>query len=398
MQQEDFFLIKVLASFMNGEEISELPLELSLTQLYQSARKHGVAGIVYYKLQTLLEIKTDTIVRSLKDCYLAEVFSAVQIEEEIRLLEGSLERAGIEYTFVKGYEIRNSYPVPELRTMGDVDILIAEESISQAEKLLYELGYMKKDLGGHVWTFYKEAVSLEIHKRLTAGNYWNTIDYEKYFLNFFHRLIKDPNRCRKYFKPEDHFIFLCFHLAKHLNGTGAGIRMVLDIAVYLKEYKNKMDWQYIQSECEKIALDAFAKNLLYLCQRWFGVCSVWDEAQMDAGTYHELTEYIMAGGIFGFERPDSIRRLRRGIDESNKKSAWRIKSKALLKIIFPNGKHMTEFMPEVAKHPWLLPAAWIKRWQLAVKSRGTLKTAFDGFKENTKVAVAQYELLKRIGL
>ena len=33
---------------------------------------------------------------------------------------------------------------------------------------------------------------------------------------------------------------MCFHLAKHLNSTGAGIRMVMDLALFLKAYQDTL--------------------------------------------------------------------------------------------------------------------------------------------------------------
>ena len=34
---------------------------------------------------------------------------------------------------------------------------------------------------------------------------------------------------------------MCFHLAKHLNSTGAGIRMVMDLALFLKAYQDTLE-------------------------------------------------------------------------------------------------------------------------------------------------------------
>ena len=45
--------------------------------------------------------------------------------------------------------------------------------------------------------------------------------------------------------------------------------MVMDIALYIKQYGKQMDWGYIWDEADKIELDAFIKKLLYICSRWF---------------------------------------------------------------------------------------------------------------------------------
>ena len=70
-------------------------------------------------------------------------------------------------------------------------------------------------------------------------------------------------------ETEEHFIFLLFHLAKHLNSSGAGIRMVLDLAVFLKKYQDSMDWEFIRKELAGIRLQDFAEHILSLCGALF---------------------------------------------------------------------------------------------------------------------------------
>ena len=74
-----------------------------------------------------------------------------------------------------------------------------------------------------MWVLKKDRFSYEVHRRLAFGTYWNKVDYEGYFAGAFSRLVPGEGS-RRFFSPEDHFVFLCFHLAKHLNSSGAGIR------------------------------------------------------------------------------------------------------------------------------------------------------------------------------
>ena len=218
-------------------------------------------------------------------------------------------------------------------------------------------------------------------------------------------------KSRRYFSLEDHFIFLCFHLAKHLNSTGAGIRMVMDIALFLKAYQEQMDWKYIWEECRKIRLDVFVKTLLQACREWFQVPSGAEAGKTEAAgsatgnapdkeVLGQLASYIMTGGVFGFERDDSIRRLRKGIDARTDRASVLIRAKALWKIAFPQRKHMAYFMPAVERHPALLPLAWVRRWARGLRERQRLEAAFRGLDKGQYVDEAreQYRLLKKIGL
>ena len=266
MTREDQILIQILAAFTNGRSIGSLR-DVSLEALYQAAQKHNVGGIVSSMLQPVLKTRAeDPAARKFREICMATIFRSVRLEEEVKMFADRMEQAGIPYAFFKGYELRELYPDPELRTMGDVDVLVRDEDMEKTLRVLNGLGYTKEGEGSAVWTCTNGTLSYEIHRRLAFGKYWNQVDHEGYFAKAFDRLQDEPGprrgesgavtgtvsgKSRRYFSLEDHFIFLCFHLAKHLNNTGAGIRMVMDIALYLKAYQEQMDWKYIWEECRK---------------------------------------------------------------------------------------------------------------------------------------------------
>lgn len=398
MEQEDIFLIEVLKAFIHEKKLSDIPA-LSMKKLYETAVKHNVAGIIFYMLRHLMEDQKDSdIYQALKKQYIITIYNSAVKEREVEIFAEKLEQTHIPYAFFKGEELRKLYPVSELRTMGDVDILIREENMNLAGNILRRLGYEKCESGSNVWTFHKGIMFYEIHNRLAAKSYWNNIDYEAYFNGIYDKLISGENESRKYFSPEDHFIFLCFHLAKHLDSSGAGIRMFMDIAVYLMKYEKELDWLYIWKECAGIKLDCFVKNVLSICSEWFQVDTIYKTKEVDPATMKQLKEYVMCGGTFGFERDESLRRLRRGMKNADSKNSTVIKIRALWKIIFPDKKHMEDFMPAIRYYPILLPIAWCRRWRLGVENRWKMKAAVHRMGKNVDEAKEQYALLKRIGL
>lgn len=91
------------------------------------------------------------------------------------------------------------------------------ERFEQAHGLMTDLGYECESDKGDVWVYRRGSVSIEMHTRI-AGN------------------------CI-FLSREYHFCFLIYHIAKHLSSTGAGIRMFLDIAVFLRCYGKEFDWK-----------------------------------------------------------------------------------------------------------------------------------------------------------
>lgn len=395
---ETYFLIEILKHFIHREKISSLP-DISLEKLFEISEKHNVTGIVFYMIAPLLEEQKQTsIYQRFSERNIITVYNSVMKEKEVELFAEKLEQAHITYAFFKGLEIRALYPVPDLRTMGDADILVREEDMKAVAEILNSLGYDKSDGGSNVWTFKKGIMSYEIHSRLVAQTYWNDVDYETYFTGIFDKLIPAEKGYRRHVSLEDHFIFLCFHLAKHLDGSGAGIRMFMDIALYLMKYQNDMNWEYIWEECTDIKLARFVEILISVCSDWFDVDSSFQMEKIEQTTLEQLKEYVMSGGVFGFERDESFRRLRKGMKGKDSGSSLLIKMRTLWKIAFPDRKHMAYFLPQVLYHPTLLPLAWCKRWKMGLENQWKMKAAVHGMGKNMEEAKAQYSLLKRIGL
>ena len=111
----------------------------------------------------------------------------------------------------KGYELRELYPVPELRTMGDVDVLVMR--IWSGRQKFYVDSAIRKRKADAVWALKKDNFSYEVHRRLAFGSYWNDVDYEGYFATAFDRLTTGEGS-RRYFTPEDHFIFFVLSSGK----------------------------------------------------------------------------------------------------------------------------------------------------------------------------------------
>ena len=283
MKREDQILVEILADFVNGRSVRCLP-DVSLEALYETAQKHNVAGIAAAMLLPVLkEQKKEDAYRTFQEVYMATVYRSVLLEEEVKAFAARMEEAQVPYAFFKGCELRDLYPTPELRTMGDVDVLVRDEDMARTAAVLRELGYRKEEGGSAVWVLKKDRFSYEVHRRLAFGTYWNKVDYEGYFAGAFSRLIPGEGS-RRFFSPEDHFVFLCFHLAKHLNSSGAGIRMVMDLALFLKAYRERMDWGYIREQLAKLGMNRFAATVLQASGAWFGIPEQMDPAGLTGGS------------------------------------------------------------------------------------------------------------------
>lgn len=394
------WMVKLLDAYINKTDIT-LPPSCSAEKLYEAGKKHSVLPILF---QVLCRQGSDCkdnsgkVMELFKKAYISAVYLASLQDCSLEELGEKLTERGIGYVPVKGSVIKKLYPEPDLRTMGDLDLLIQEKDRAAADEIMKSLGYERQGLGSNVWTYKRGMVTFEIHVNLAGKKYWNDVDYIGYFSELFQKSHPIGEKTERRLTLEDHFLFLCFHLAKHLCSTGAGIRMILDIALYIKHYDKQMDWQYIWEEADKLQLRDFIENMLFICRSWFHVETEVSAERMDSRIQAIFEEYVLSGGVFGFEREDSIRRLRKGIrEEGSNRSLW-VKLRALLYLAFPDREHMKDFLPELEDHPALLPAAWVKRWYLGLRNKERVKKSLENFSGNVEEAKSQWELLKKIGL
>lgn len=191
-----------------------------------------------------------------------------------------------------------------------------------------------------------------------------------------------------------------YHIAKHLYSTGAGIRMFLDIAVFLQHYGNEFDWKQAADLLQKTRLSRTAGAVFQLCGRWFGTEISWRE-KVSEEVLDQLEEYITGGGTFGFETHDvGDMYLRRGYEKGEKEGKHRLRFRLLWHYLFPSADNMLQIMPAVEKWKWLLPAAWVKRWWLGAFRRRShsLHTVQSMLKDDGGRSRREHRMLKELGL
>ena len=73
-----------------------------------------------------------------------------------------------------------------------------------------------------------------------------------------------------------------------------------------------MDWQYIWEEADKLQLRDFIENMLFICRSWFHVETEVSAERMDSRIQAIFEEYVLSGGVFGFEREDKYPKTAKG--------------------------------------------------------------------------------------
>lgn len=283
--------------------------------------------------------------------------------------------------------------------MGDLDCLICEEDRGRAHELMTDLGYSCSADQGNVWVYQKGMVVIEMHSRIAGNNISNGVDYMQFFSDAVNQIAEeDEELC---LKREYHFCFLIYHIAKHISSTGDGVRMFMDLVIFLKHYGMTFDKEKAERMLKEASLDKVAVTIENLCDRWFDFG--WGEEEMPEEVLNELEEYVVAGGTFGFAthnigdvyRRKSYEKPGTGRDTEQKRTI-----KMFWHYLFPGKEYMSMFIPGVKKQTWLLPAAWVKRGWIGLfrRRQHTFSTIRSMTKNDGNRSYREYQMLKKIGL
>lgn len=162
---------------------------------------------------------------------------------------------------------------------------------------------------------------------------------------------------------EDFYVYIICHGYKHYKGSGTGIRTLLDFYVFLKGNEGKLDFSYIETECEKLRIADFEKESRTLCQKVFGMSGKtaqvvdMDELQEDlTESEQEMLAYYMSSGVYGTIERGVKNRMKQYTTKDGKTS----KVRYVLRRLFP-GKEVYQYYPFVDAHKWILPGFYIWR-------------------------------------
>ena len=346
MKQSHIGILTLLKSAIIQQKIA-LPEGFQLQDADDHINRHHIASLIY-EGALLCNIPQN-------DIRLLQLFQkyckALQVSErqlrELERIYNAFEENGIDYMPLKGCKMKALYPKPELRNMGDADILIRTEQYDKIRSVMQSLQFTEGEETVHELVWKSDALYLELHKHLIPS--YNR-DFYGYFGEGWARA-KLLRGTQYTMTPEDEYIFLFTHFAKHYRDGGIGCRHVVDLWVFLRSHP-ELDLDYIQTELKKLQLLDFYRNIRRLISTWF------EDQESDSRTDF-LTEFIFASGSFGQIENRVLSRAVR--DANHSVLGFSGKLLYLWQTAFPGIKILREKYTILKKHPYMLPLVWLIR-------------------------------------
>jgi len=344
-------IINLIKSALIGEKV-ELSESFSVEDALKIAKKHRISILLYYGLaNSQIKLPKEENYSTLELLSFKEVAVSNNQMYALSHLYSKFEENGIDYLLFKGSVLKELYPKPELRPMGDADILIKVQQYEKIKPIMEELGY---DFGGEglceiIWKK-KGQLYLELHKSLVPSN---VEDYYIHFGTGWDMAIKSSGyNCRYELSPEDHFLFIFTHLARHYRSGGIGIKHFVDIWMYNRIYNN-LDSDYIIRRLDEIGLKEFYHNVI-------DTLSVWFDGKEDTSMSDFITSIVFESGAVGLQSKYILSdALKRKAETNN--SILSAKQSKIRWLLFLPYDIMCLKYPVLKKVPILLPLFWVIR-------------------------------------
>lgn len=240
------------------------------------AQQHGIAPLLYHRLNALGVALPDDVAEGLKKAYRQNLMRNLRLYHELGKLLLQLQEKGIDIIVLKGAHIAESmYENIGLRSMSDIDILAREDDLMLIEEVLFSLGFKPLELNRVVSQYNKHFryslsgadTDLEIHWTIKDHGHPYKIDIDGFWIRA--RPLTLAQAPAMALSPEDLILHLCLHTATHARVMR--LRMLCDIGEVTRRHGANLDWEWIAAEARRCGIVRSVYVILRLARELLNV-------------------------------------------------------------------------------------------------------------------------------
>lgn len=355
-------LIYIVACEINQQKIDTNRIkEMNLVAVHKLAKKHLLVVITYMGIESSRIMSDENWKSTLSEeaqndlkLWKQEKEKGIRknllLDIERQKLFDYFEKEGIWYMPLKGSVLKDSYPSVGMRQMADNDILFDASCQKTVRDYFVRNDYnvISYKKGNHD-IYEKEPIyNFEMHTSLF--DFTHNAAWYDYYANVKKRLIRDDGRRYGYrFSDNDLYIYFVTHAYKHHDGSGTGIRSLLDCYVY--QISRKLDWTYIEKEMKQLGITDFEKVFRSASYKLFQV-----DGGIDTLTEEEaelVMKHVLAG-TYGNQKTrfeNKLRKLQKDKEPISGKTKWKY---FFSRLIPPKSYYLT-YHPTIYKIKVIIP-------------------------------------------
>ena len=373
---EGRFLVNTVGGIMRQDDLREMYGRVNWEKMFREADYHKIANIIY--LASLG--KGDEIPERWRERFFERYQKALRFGDVYREAQQEIlmmmEMMNLPCFVISSCAIRELYPVPEMAACGLLKLLVDEKSYVLAKGYMVDLGYetdysykgygehMKNAAGFDMEIYYKLPLRTRLYDKnmklmLETAPFWGRYKYVRGF------------------SLENQFVYMLASAAYAYVTDALLIRNVLDLYVFHRMWKEKMNIESIEKRMEGFRVDELGKKILQIAYMWFGSKGekASDGLPEDIKVYDILENRILSRGVLNNETDQQALKLERLVQREINREQFREKRAAftekwrkrrkntgrMLRWVFPEYKYMCVIYPVLEDFPILLPICWIWR-------------------------------------
>lgn len=366
MSPNERLLVQYVLAATQNQKCQSINLTADkLNYLYTQGSRHQVQTLIFSalnNLKALQETAPDLIKKWTQETIMRSCYQKEHVKQ-IAYILGEFEKQDIAVLSLKGLFLRNLYPKPDLRLMGDADILIHKADMDKVKKSLESQGYQEVEdtHAYHVVFTHPRYMCIEVHWALTNHNSFNVpavIAFEEQVWE--HAAIERIGDSSVLtLSIDDHLIYLCIHMAKHLNYAGFGLRQLCDFYLLLKKYNDKFNWPRLTQRLMDIGLYEFFAMQIAVCEIFFDYkrpAALVDLTQYATPKINLFINDLFQSGVFGMST--YYRSL--AVTFTNGKETHIPYTTSMWQIFFPKYTKLKVDYSYLEKKPYLIIIAWFQ--------------------------------------
>lgn len=407
MNNSQVQIIKLLNLAIHGEKLKDLKKISKWDEIIEEAKAHEISALIYssiYGVKSLEGLNKKRLDYWKQTTFLTGIGGMAHYNQVGKLLKNFNEE-NIDVIVLKGLVVRELYPKPEFRTMGDADLLVHEEDLERVTILLQGLGYKLEECedehGAHIVFSHEKYRHVEVHWTLVNDDYFlGTKEFEKSIWENSMKINIGEAEVLS-LGWEDLALHLCLHMAVHIVWGGFGLRQLCDLVLLVEQKGNEINWGSFMVKGIECGAEKFILAIFKCCEKLFNMeipNEVENSGSVDENLIEDLIQNIFNSGVFG--KKDIIGTL--GADfaySKDEKEKKRSISEKYLELVFPKVENMSEKYQYAQNNKILTPIAWAHHLGAGVFNKDySLKSKIRFFTKSVSVSKKKRELLEDLNL
>ena len=278
--KEELVLLQCLKYALEGTECGNICLSnsnINWEKMISVAEKHAVLSLLYGVLD---DVKLpQNISGQLNEASRHAAAQSYRLLFLTKYVVGILSENGIPAVVLKGVSAAASYPIPELRKSGDVDVLVGSRvSQKKLDEIMtgahFDLFFEQHSAHHTVYTS-PEGIKIELHRTVMESLDYKQVDQavDRQMEVCMQHVIKSDImgvRLPVFDRPYQAF-HLLLHMLQHFMRAGFGLKLLCDwVGLWKEDWKEDeklVFWQMVKDT----HICGFARTITGVCEAYLGL-------------------------------------------------------------------------------------------------------------------------------